>query len=127
MARRCCIGQVDRDLAILDAASGPGVLPLDPSGAIALLNVAGLVHHQDRSRVAQVPSDVIPQVIADRIGVPAGPAEQMLHPVRGEVPGMLGDRPAIARPAPPPPPPPKKNNKKKKNKCPIANAGCSCL
>ena len=74
-----------RDLAILDAASGPGVLPLDPSGAIALLNVAGLVHHQDRSRVAQVPSDVIPQVIADRIGVPAGPAEQMLHPVRGEV------------------------------------------
>jgi hypothetical protein len=41
---------------------------------------------------------VAAQVIADRGGVPAGSGQQVLHPVRGGIPGMPGDRPAVLAP-----------------------------
>ena len=34
-------------------------------------------------------------VIAQRIGVPAGGGQQPLHPIRGRLPGVLGQLPAI--------------------------------
>jgi hypothetical protein len=57
--------------------------------------------------------DKTAQVIADTVGVPPGPGQQMLHPIRSRVPGVLGDRPAVLarqpgqqpqheRPRPPP-------------------------
>ena len=39
--------------------------------------------------------DKTAQVIADAIGVPPGPGQEMLHPIRGGIPSMLGDRPAV--------------------------------
>ena len=39
-------------------------------------------------------------IVADRIGVPPGRGQQVLHAVRGGVPGLLGDRPAVLAPQP---------------------------
>jgi len=89
------IDQVDRDLGVLDAARGAGVLALDPNGSGALLEIAGLVHHQHRLGVAKVLDEVGAHIIADRIVVPHRPGEQMLHPVGAGVSGVLGDRPAV--------------------------------
>ena len=47
----------------------------------ALLQVTGLVDDQDRTRVAERVDDVVTQIVADRVGVPAGPRQQMLQPV----------------------------------------------
>lgn len=38
---------------------------------------------------------VVADVIADPVVVPHRPRQQVLHPIRGGVPGMLGDRPAV--------------------------------
>ena len=107
------IDQVDGDLGVLDAAGGAGVLALDPDGGGALLEVAGLVHHQHRLGVAQVLSDVVANVIAHLVVVPHRPAKQVLHPIRAGIAGVLSDRPAVLawqvreqaaheRPGPPP-------------------------
>lgn len=58
--------------------------------------------HQDRLVVCQMLQDVITQVVADLIGVPLGPPEQVLHSVRGGFPGPLGDgvRQSCAAPGP---------------------------
>jgi hypothetical protein len=64
------VGQVDRDLGVLD-----------PSG--------------NRIGVAELPHDVVAQVIPDAVGVPAGPREQVLHPMRIALTSVLGDRPAV--------------------------------
>jgi hypothetical protein len=48
------VHQVDRDLGVLDASGGAGVLALHLSRLQALLEVAGLVDHQHRLRIAQV-------------------------------------------------------------------------
>jgi hypothetical protein len=39
--------------------------------------------------------DVGAHVIADPVVVPHRSAEQVLHPIRGDIPGVLGDRPAV--------------------------------
>ena len=73
----------------------PRVLALHPDAVGALLHVAGLVDHQDRTRVAERVDDVVAQIVAHRVGVPAGPCQQMLQPVRGGRAAVLGDGPAI--------------------------------
>jgi hypothetical protein len=80
-----------------------------PDGGRALLQIAGLIHHQHRLRVAQVLS----HVVADCVGVPDRPAPQVLDAIRSPVPGVLADAPAVLagqlcqqaaheRPCPPP-------------------------
>ena len=66
-----------------------------PDAVGALLHVAGLVDHQDRSRVAERVDDVVAQVVAHRIGVPAGPCQQMLQTIWSGRTAVLGDGPAI--------------------------------
>jgi hypothetical protein len=86
---------------------------LNPCRGGAHLQVTGFIHHQHGVRVAQLPDDVITQVITHAIGVPARTSQQVLHPVRRGIPGMLSDRPAVLpgqvsqqpqheRPCPPP-------------------------
>jgi hypothetical protein len=70
-------------------------LPLNPRGRGALLQIAGLIDHQHRTRIAQALHHELPQVIADSIGVPARCGQQMLHAVGRHIPGILSDRPAI--------------------------------
>jgi hypothetical protein len=66
-----------------------------PHGRGALLEVPGLVDHQHRPRIAEVLDEVVTHVVADRVVVPHCPAEQVRHPVRVGVAGVLGDRPAV--------------------------------
>jgi hypothetical protein len=44
---------------------------------------------------AEVLDDMGTRVVADAVGVPPGACQQVLHPVRRRVTGMLGDRPAV--------------------------------
>ena len=41
---------------------------------------------------------VAAQVIADRIGVRDRTGQQVLHPVRRRIPGLLSERPAVLAP-----------------------------
>jgi hypothetical protein len=43
-----------RHLAVLDAPGRAGVLPLPPGADAAFLQIAGLIHHQHRSRITQL-------------------------------------------------------------------------
>jgi hypothetical protein len=95
VAPRGGIGEVDRHLGVLDPARRTGVLALHADRAAALLQVARLIHHQHRAGIAQVLHHIAPQIIADPIGVPARCGQEMLHPVRGAITGMLGDAPAV--------------------------------
>jgi hypothetical protein len=61
----------------------------------ALLEVAGLVDHQDRARASQVLDQVAADVVADGVVVPDRPGQQVLQAVRGGIPCVLGDRPAV--------------------------------
>jgi hypothetical protein len=82
-------------LRVLDPPGGAGVLPLHACCGGALLDVSRLIGHQHRGRVAKVLDDITPQIIADAVGVPPGAREQVLHPVRRAIPGMLGDCQAV--------------------------------
>jgi hypothetical protein len=76
-------------LGLKELPGGAGVLALDADGVHALLHVPGLVDHQHRVRVAEMLHDVAAQIITHPVGVPAGPGQQMLHPVRV---GIAGER-----------------------------------
>jgi hypothetical protein len=89
------IGQVDGDLGVVDLAGGAGVLALHPDRAGALLEVSCLVDHQHRARVTEVLDQVVAHVVADGVVVPDRPGQQVLHAVRGGIPCVLGDRPAV--------------------------------
>jgi hypothetical protein len=89
------VGEEDRDLAVFDPPGGSGVLALHSDRACTLLQVAGLVHHQHCLGRSQVLRHVVAQVIADGVGVPDCPRQQVLHPVRGTVSDMFGQRPAV--------------------------------
>jgi hypothetical protein len=86
------------DLAVLDAARGAAVLPLHARRLLALLHEPGLVQHQHGAGIAEVLDHVGPQVVADRVGVPPHPAEEVLHPVRRAVARRLGQLPAVLAP-----------------------------
>jgi hypothetical protein len=89
------VDQVHRDLGVLDAAGGAGVLALHPNRLQALLKVAGLVDDQHRLGGTQVLDEVGAEIVADPVLVPHRPAKQVLHPIRARIAGMLGDRPAV--------------------------------
>ena len=95
MPARGGVGQIHRDLGVLDPPGGAGVLALHPDRMHALLHVAGFVDDQDRAGVTEGVDDVVTQIITDRIGVPSGPRQQMLQPVGSGIAAVLGDRPAI--------------------------------
>ena len=102
---RGSIAKVDRDLGVLDPARGAGVLPLHPRRGGAFLHVPRLIHHQHRAGITQLLHDVTAHVVADPVGVPPGPGQQVLHPVRSPVPRHARRSPssscAAARPAGP--------------------------
>jgi len=65
-----------------------------PAEQAAFLLEPGVVADQDPVRVAERGDHVVADVVADQVSVPPGRGEQSLHPVRGVLPGMLGQRPA---------------------------------
>jgi hypothetical protein len=89
------VAEEDADLAVLDPARGAGVLPLHARRLRPLLHEPGLVEHQHGAGIAEMLHHVGPQVVADRVGVPPPPAEEVLHPVRRAVARRLGEPPAV--------------------------------
>jgi hypothetical protein len=73
------LGQVDRDLGVVDLAAGAGVLAGHPDAVRALLAIARLVDHQDRLRVAKVVDNLAAYVVTHLAGVPHRPAGQLLQ------------------------------------------------
>ena len=84
------VDQVDRDLGVLDSAGATGVLTLHPNRQGALLQISRLIDHQHGLWVAEVLDEVGAQVVADAVVVPHRPGQQVLHPVRAGVAGVLG-------------------------------------
>jgi hypothetical protein len=66
-----------------------------PDRVGALLEIPRLVDHQHRGGVAEMLDQVGAEVVADPVVVPHRPTQQVLPPVRGGVPGVLGERPAV--------------------------------
>lgn len=100
MPMPACIGQVHRQLGVLDLARGAGVLSLHPDRLDTLLDVTGLIEEHNRILVPEVVDDIPAQVITDRLGVPHSPREQVLQRVRAGVPTMLGNTRPTRRPHP---------------------------
>jgi hypothetical protein len=92
------VGGEDADLAVLGAAGGSGVLPLHPGGGGALLDESGVINDQDALVGAEVFGDVSLQVVAYPVGLPAALPQEVLQPVRGGVPGELGQLPGVLAP-----------------------------
>ena len=91
----CRVGQVHRDLGVLDAPGGAGVLTLHADRIHALLQVAGFVNDENRAGVAEGVDDIVAQIIAHVLGVPFRPRQQVLQAIGSGLAAMLGDRPAI--------------------------------
>ncbi len=92
---RGCVTQEDADLAVLDAAGGAGILAGYTDRLAPLLQKPGLVHDQHAFGVPEALADVAEQLVADRVGVPVGPRQQVLHAVGGRVAEVLGQLPAV--------------------------------
>jgi len=92
------VTQEDPDLAVLDAAGGAAVLALHARRLLALLHEPGLVQHQHGVGITEPLDDIGPQVVPDRVGVPAHAREEVLHPVRRAVARRLRQLPAVLAP-----------------------------
>jgi hypothetical protein len=89
------VAEEDADLAVLDAARRAGILPLHADRLRPLLHEPGLVEHQHGAGVAELLDHVGPQVVLDRVGIPAHPAQEVLHPVGRAVARRLGELPTV--------------------------------
>jgi hypothetical protein len=99
------IRQVHRGDPVGHLPGAAQVVPLDAGGALALLDLPGLIDRPDRQAAAPagLASGLIQALHREpahypdrRCTVPDRPVEQPLGLIRRAVPGMLGDRPAIA-------------------------------
>jgi hypothetical protein len=88
------IGQEHPHLRVLDPPGGTDVLALHTDRMHTLFQIAGLIHHQHRVRVAEPLDDHPAQVITDRVGVPARPIQQPLHRIRPNMARPLRQSPA---------------------------------
>ncbi|BBH70669.1 hypothetical protein ACTI_73540 [Actinoplanes sp. OR16] len=62
-------------------------------GVHALLQIAGLVDHEDTVGITEAINDDSPHVVTHRVGVPLRPGKQPLHCVRAGVSGMFRELP----------------------------------
>jgi len=76
----CCVGQVHRNLSVLDTPSGAGVLTLHADRMHPLLDVAGFVNDQNRAGVAEGVDDIVTQIISNPVGVPFRRASRCCRP-----------------------------------------------
>jgi hypothetical protein len=88
------VGQEHADLAASDRAGCPGVLRGHARGLHALLQETGVVYDQYALRATEMLDHIVADLVPHGVDVPIGPPQQTLHPVRGQVSGLLGERPA---------------------------------
>ena len=99
------IAQEHADLAVLDPPRRAAILPLHAGRLRALLHKAverrcrSTIQHQHPAGIAQMLADIGKQIVVDRIGIPAHPAQELLHPVRRPVPRRLRQLPPLDRAA----------------------------
>jgi hypothetical protein len=92
MPTSTCIGQIHRDLGVLDPPRGTGVLTLHTDRVRVLLQIASLIYHQHAVGLTE-PSDEIPaQIVTHTIGVPFRLTQQVLQAIRRAMAGVLGQR-----------------------------------
>ncbi len=75
------ISEEGSGLAVLDPASGAGVLPPHPGRAGAFLQEAGVVHDQHAAWLAEVLDDSVANVGANAVDVPVRPAPDPADPL----------------------------------------------
>lgn len=80
------MGENHRDLGVLDAPCGPGVLALHPDAVLPLLQVAGVVDDEHRLRVGERVAHVAAHVVAHRVSAQVDWLQQVLEPVGGGSP-----------------------------------------
>ena len=73
-----CITEVNTDDAILEFSNSPAVLTLDTGGFVAFLGETGLIDHADAMWVRMTPGNVLLQVVAQGLVIPAKQAEELL-------------------------------------------------
>ena len=72
------------------------VLPRDAAGLLPLLQEAGLIHDEHAGGgIAEMVDDVVPEVIADALGVPGGGVQETLHPMRPGLADRLCELPPV--------------------------------
>jgi hypothetical protein len=71
------------------------VLVSDPDGLVPLLDHPGVVQHQRRARIPQLPCHMGPHLGQQSVRAPGRLAQELLDPVRGGMPGPTGHRPAV--------------------------------
>jgi hypothetical protein len=98
MTSRRGVAEEHRHLAVLHPARSAGILTLHAGAGGPLLDVPPLIDYQHRTRAAQALHDIRTHIVADGIGVPPCRGQQVLQPVRGDVPSLLGDRPKVLAP-----------------------------
>lgn len=93
--RSARVGEVDGDLAQADTAQRVGVLPRRPDRVGRGLLIPGLVDHQHRLLVGEMPHREGGQTCPYRLVVPHRPRQEVLQPVRTGVAQGLGQCPAV--------------------------------
>src|SRR3954454_6594284 len=92
------IGREHADLTVGDLAGRARVLAPHPAGGPPLLEKAGLVYDQHRTRIGQGLKGIVAHQIAQRLGVPLSPAEQRLLAPRCRITRRLRPHPARLAP-----------------------------
>ena len=91
----CGIGQKNSYLAIFNPPRSSTVLALYPHRLGPLLQETGLISYQYPVLLAQMLHDVVPQVIANQVGIPDVAGQQPFHPVGRGVAYLLCQLPPI--------------------------------
>jgi hypothetical protein len=92
------IGREHADLTVGDLAGRARVLAPHPAGGPPLLEKAGLVYDQHRTRIGQGLKGIVAHQIAQRLGVPLSPAEQRLLAPGARIARRLRPHPARLAP-----------------------------
>jgi hypothetical protein len=80
---------------MLHLACRPTVLAGDPGRVLAFFEKPRLIEHQHAICLPQMLAEVAPQFVADGVGLPVGPAQQVLKAIGGRLAADFGQLPAV--------------------------------
>src|SRR5262245_33912204 len=89
------VSQEDSDLTILNAPGSPRILPPHACALGPLFQETSFVNHQNSIFITQMLHHILTQIISDLVRAPHGATEEMLRGIRGLVPGLFRELPAI--------------------------------
>jgi len=89
------IGQKHPNLALFNTACCPTLWARHPGRMLAFFQASRLSDDQHGLRVPQRLSHLGPPIVAEGIGIPLRPSQQMRHPIRGALPMDCGQLPPV--------------------------------